>query len=130
MAEISGSMEYLHAQAKKFVQVHEVSDHRVDYKKLPSFGGSFNKHLQLHSTEVQAISKAQMGKKQRKRAKLAIKNRAKFEETARRLRKANDDLLRLLSQSSLDAFMLALPAYVLANMNKTADLQQLGASQV
>src|SRR5690242_21912576 len=70
------------------------------------------------------MSKTQLGKKQRRRAKLAIKNRAKFEEVVRRLRKANDDLLGLLSQPSLDAFMQALPAYVLANMSKTLDLQQ------
>ncbi|KAJ4346146.1 hypothetical protein N0V95_005649 [Ascochyta clinopodiicola] len=124
MAEIFGRIEYFHAQATKFIDVHEVSDHRVDYEKLPGSAGSFNKHLQLHSVEAQAMSNAQMGKKQRKRAKLAIKNKGKFEEVVRRLRKANDDLLGLLSEPSLDSFMRALPAYVLANTTTTADLQQ------
>lgn len=83
MAEIFGRIEYFHAQARKFIEVHEVSDHRVDYTKLTNIADRFNKHLQLGSAETQAMSKAQMGKKQHNRAKLAIKNRAKFEEVVR-----------------------------------------------
>jgi hypothetical protein len=124
MAEIFGRIEYFHEQAKKFLELHEVSDHRVDYEKITAPGTGFNRFLQLGNKAVHAVSREQMDKKQKRRAKLAIKHKAKFEDVVRRLRKANDDLLGLLSEPSLNAFMRALPAYVLAHANSDAQLQQ------
>jgi hypothetical protein len=124
MAEIFGRIEYFHEQSRKFLELHEVSDHRVDHEKITAPGTGLHRFMQLGNKAVQAVSKEQKAKKQKKRAMLAIKNRAKFEEVVRRLRKANDDLLGLLSEPSLDAFMRALPAYVLAHANNNAQLQQ------
>jgi len=124
MAEIFGRIEYFHDQAKSLMELHQVADHRVDYEKISAPGTGFNRFLHLGNKAVQAVSKEQMAKKQKRRAKLAIKNKVKFEEVVRRLRKANDDLLGLLSEPSLDAFMRALPAYVLAHANNEAQLQQ------
>jgi hypothetical protein len=124
MAEIFGRIEYFHKQADSFLQTHGASDHRVDYNGLATAGTGFNKFLQLHSQEVISVSKNQMAKKQKARTKWAIKNKAKFEEVVRRLRKANEDLLGLLSEPSLYAFVQALPAYVLAHASSNTELQQ------
>ncbi|RYN73278.1 hypothetical protein AA0117_g7896 [Alternaria alternata] len=124
MAEIFGRIEHFHKEAEKYLNAHQVSDHRVDYHTMANPPDNFNEHLRLHSHQVVAMSEAQMTKQQKKRVKWAIKNKEKFETVVQRLRKSNDDLLGLLTKSSIHAYTQALPAYVLANPHNAFDLQQ------
>jgi hypothetical protein len=124
MAEIFGRIEYFHKEAEKYLDVHQVSDQRVNYRTMPNPSDNYNEYLQLHSHQVVTISEAQMTRQQKKRVKWAIKNKENFERVVQRLRKSNDDLLSLLTESSIHAYTRALPAYVLVNPNNAFDLQQ------
>jgi len=124
LAEIFGRIKRCHEEAEGYLTIHQDSDHRVDYQNMLHATGDLNKHLQLDGPQVKAMSEAQMAKQQRKRVKWAIKNKEKFENVVKRLRKSNEDLLGLLTEPSLYAFVRALPAYVLANINSVFDLQQ------
>jgi hypothetical protein len=83
MAQIFGRIAHHHTQAEKFLVHHEAQGYDVDYAKLSTPPTGFNKQLQLKSTETKAMSKAQKEKKQKKRVKWVIKNKAKFEEIVR-----------------------------------------------
>ncbi|KAF2733375.1 hypothetical protein EJ04DRAFT_273544 [Polyplosphaeria fusca] len=123
MAEIFGRIHKLHEEANGYVKEHKAADYAVDYEGLQKPSASFTKFLQANGPEVETLSQAQSSKKQHHRIKWVIKNKAKFEEVVRRLRKANEDLLGLLSIPSLETFNRALPGYVLAFMSGQ-DLQQ------
>ncbi|KAF2113320.1 hypothetical protein BDV96DRAFT_601492 [Lophiotrema nucula] len=95
---------------------------------LQNPSSSFQKHLHTDGPEAEAMSQAQMYKSQRSRISWVIKNKAKFEEVVRRLRKANEDLLGLLSIPSLETFYRALPGYVLAVMSSQQAVNIGGSS--
>ncbi|CAN9202929.1 unnamed protein product [Alternaria alternata] len=124
MAEIFGRIKHHHEEAKKYLTIHEVSNSRLDYRKMANPANDFKEHLQLDSVQVDAMSKAQMNKQQKKRLKWAIKNKEKFGQVVSWLRKYNDDLVSLLTEPSILAFAQALPAYVIANTVDIGDLRR------
>ncbi|RYO35091.1 hypothetical protein AA0113_g641 [Alternaria arborescens] len=124
MAEIFGRIKYYHGEAENYLTKHEASDHPVDYHMMNNVDRDFKKHLRLDSVQVDAMSKAQMSKPQKKRVKWAIKNKEKFGDVVKILRKYNEDLLGLLTESSVHAYTRALPAYVLTIPHNAFDLQQ------
>ncbi|CAN9392058.1 unnamed protein product [Alternaria alternata] len=124
MAEIFGRIKHYHEEAENYLTIHEVSNSQLDYRKIPNPANDFKEHLQLDSVQVDAMSKAQMNKQQKKRLKWAIKNKEKFGQVVSWLRKYNDDLVSLLTEPSILAFARALPAYVIANTIHIGDLRR------
>ncbi|CAN9143681.1 unnamed protein product [Alternaria alternata] len=111
-------------EAENYLTIHEVSNSQLDYRKMANPANDFKEHLQLDSVQVDAMSKAQMNKQQKKRLKWAIKNKEKFGQVVSWLRKYNDDLVSLLTEPSILAFAQALPAYVIANTIHIGDLRR------